>query len=69
MTWRDEHIYIRICTDDGWHRSVLQVPDGSIDECYALPSSADRIAFWEEKAGTTLPRGPSMIWEPWKEAA
>ncbi len=56
-------IRLSICTEDGWQTVDIDVPAGSDEECYALPKSADRLLFWEQKSGVSLPRGRTWTWE------
>jgi hypothetical protein len=62
-------IRLRICTETGWETAVIIVPKGTDDEYYVLPKGTDRLAFWEEKSGVSLPRGRTWLWEPIEDDA
>ena len=62
-------VRISVCGDDGWKTVVATAPDGSDQDCYALPKSADLLAFWQQRTGHEMPSGMrAMIWETVHEA-
>lgn len=60
-------VSIKICWKGRWHEVRSWAPDGSDEECYALPRGADRIRFWSRKIAQPLPQGHAMIWQTVKQ--
>jgi hypothetical protein len=55
-------VAIDICGTDGWKTFEGDGPDGSDRECYALPKTECRIAFWSAHMNLKLPGGHAVIW-------
>lgn len=40
------------------------VPDEAVEECYRLPKSADRFAYWRGVTGDPRIEGHVLVWTP-----